>query len=300
MKKHSAFSLIELSIVILVIGILIVGITHSTRMVKEAKLRSARTITQSSPVTGISNLMLWYETSLETSFDTSAQTDGAAISTWYDNNKQSASKNNATLTLSGYTTCASSPDFKENVFNGGIPAIRFNGTSDCLNFNGTSLVGTSYTVFVVEQKRATVTNNKYFFGGTNGTSDANLHLGYALDTALRFSQYTVNLGYTNSILTYSTPTPRIHTAIQNVSTQRSYWLNGGTTAESSNTGSTYTVALSSYSNSALGRYGIASTSFYSYFNGDLAEIIMYTRALSTEERQAVENYLSRKYAITLS
>jgi prepilin-type N-terminal cleavage/methylation domain-containing protein len=131
MKKNSAFSLIEISIVILVIGILIAGITQSSRLVKESGLMSARSLTQSSPVSGIKDLMSWHETSLKTSFDSNAQIDGSTISTWYDNGKQSTTQNNAIQI--GVDDLK--PLFKEYIFDGAIPAVRFDGSNDYLSIS---------------------------------------------------------------------------------------------------------------------------------------------------------------------
>lgn len=47
-KFNKAFSLIELSIVILIIGILVAGVTSSSRLINQMRLTSARTLTQSS------------------------------------------------------------------------------------------------------------------------------------------------------------------------------------------------------------------------------------------------------------
>jgi hypothetical protein len=38
---------------------------------------------------------------------------------------------------------------------------------------------------------------------------------------------------------------------------------------------------------------------YKFHNGFIAEIIIYSRGLNTEERKSVEAYLSKKYAIKL-
>ena len=56
---QKAFSLIELSIVILIIGILVAGVTQSSRLVSQFRLISARNITLSSPVPTIKNLAYW-------------------------------------------------------------------------------------------------------------------------------------------------------------------------------------------------------------------------------------------------
>lgn len=51
-------------------------------------------------------------------------------------------------------------------------------------------------------------------------------------------------------------------------------------------------------NRSIGRFdGTASNA--NYINADIAEIIVFPRALTTPERQAVERYLSNKYAITI-
>ena len=58
MKQNRAFSLVELSIVILVIGIVIAGVTQTSRLIGQMKLSSARTLSQSSDVNGIKDLIL--------------------------------------------------------------------------------------------------------------------------------------------------------------------------------------------------------------------------------------------------
>ena len=67
--KKNAFSLIELSIVILIIGILVAGVTQSSRLVRQFTLNSARNITQGSPVYSILGLLTWVETTMASSYD---------------------------------------------------------------------------------------------------------------------------------------------------------------------------------------------------------------------------------------
>jgi prepilin-type N-terminal cleavage/methylation domain-containing protein len=302
-SKKQAFSLIEISIVILIIGILVAGVTQSSKLIKYSRLNSARSLTQSSPVAGISDLMLWYETSLETSFLDAEQTDGSTISTWYDNSPQSTVKNDASLNIGdGGNSCTSKPKFYEAVFNGGIPAARFVGTGtagDCLRFNGKDLVGSNYTLFVVEQRRSATTSPYWhtFIGGS-GASAVNLIFAYSGSMTVALSHFSNDLYAGNIVPAYTQPTPRIHTArflaTSATTSTASYWLNGGTTADATN--SDVLEVLTSYAGAAIGSRGATGH----YFNGDLAEIIIYTRALKTEERQAVEEYLSKKYAITIS
>jgi prepilin-type N-terminal cleavage/methylation domain-containing protein len=283
MKK--AFSLIELSIVILIIGILIAGVTQSSRLIKEFRLKTAQNLTQSSPVSSIKDLVLWYETSLESSFLDSEEEDGLPVTTWYDINPQSSFKNNAVQ-----ATATNQPSFRANVFNAAIPSVRFDGTDNFMTFDGTILVNSNYTIFVVEQRRDNGAEN-YFIGGTTEVANSNLLLGYRDTDTITQSHFANDSDL--DITAYSAPTPRIHTFLFSTTAGKSYWMNGGTSADDSEP--TQTTALIANSGASIARY-----SNLGYYNGDVAEIIIFTRALKTEERQAVEAYLSKKYAITIS
>jgi len=46
--------------------------------------------------------------------------------------------------------------------------------------------------------------------------------------------------------------------------------------------------------------GGTGTSFHEPWQGDLAEIIVYARVLSDQERMQVEDYLAKKYGVTLA
>lgn len=282
MKKYSAFSLIEISIVILVIGILIAGITHSSIMVKNSKLQTARSLTQNSPVVDTENLALWYETSLESSFLKSEEVDDAKISAWYDNNPKAIVKNNAIQ-----ATSANQPKFIVNTLNGGIPVIRFDGTNDSLAYDGTFLAGSNYTIFVVEQ-RLSDTSSNYFMGGSGSSINTNLGLGYGTNTTITQAHYSNDFDVA-TITGYSNPVARIHTFWFSDSGGKKYWMNGG----SATTSAGQTAALVSYAGATVG----ARSS--NYFNGDVAEIIIFTRALKTAEKQLIETYLGRKYNITI-
>ncbi len=284
MKK--AFSLIELSIVLLIIGILLAGITQSSRLIKQFRLKTAQTLTKGSPVASIKDLGLWYETSMEDSFIAAETEDTLPLSTWYDINPQSTAKNNAAQATSG-----NKPKYYENIFNNTIPAIRFDGANDFMTFDGTILVGSDYTIFIVEQRRDN-DNESFFFGGTDSTSAANLHIGYRDTDTITQAHFASDLNY--NIAAYSAPIPRIHSFMFSASAGKKYWMNGGTTPEASD--SSQTTALISYAGAALGGY----RSNGNYYNGDLAEIIVFTRALKIEERQAIETYLGKKYNIVIS
>ena len=68
LRKITAFSLIELSIVILVIGLLIAGAIQGSNMISKAALSSARTLTESSPVNSIRSLFIWFDSTSKANF----------------------------------------------------------------------------------------------------------------------------------------------------------------------------------------------------------------------------------------
>jgi prepilin-type N-terminal cleavage/methylation domain-containing protein len=129
-----AFSLIELSIVILIIGILVAGVTQSSRLVSRMRILSARSITQSAPVSSIKDLYSWHETVLESSFDEAEASDGTRITNWYDFNPQTSTDK----ILINQTDVNLKPLYSSGKING-LPAnIKFckNGTSFQTYVNG--------------------------------------------------------------------------------------------------------------------------------------------------------------------
>ena len=157
MKKNSAFSLIELSIVILIIGILVAGVTQSSRLVAQMKLASAQSITRSADISSIRDLVFWAETSLENSITNSAGSlqieDGNSISSWNDINPQISAKINVTQ-----ATTANQPTYKALGING-LPSLSFNGSSQILLNTSTTPLPASdknYSLIIVWRANSAV------------------------------------------------------------------------------------------------------------------------------------------------
>jgi len=284
-KSSSAFSLIEVSLVVLIISLIAAGILTTTNLIKKSRLHTAQVLTKSSPVNNISNLVAWFETSLDSSFVGNEKSDGTAISTWYDNNPDAASKNNATQ-----LTSANRPTFTANIFNSGIPGLKFDGSNDTLPFDGSSLINSSYSIFIVEQKTGNTFN--CMIGGSDSVVNTNLHLCYATDDKIRFGHFSNDLDYQNSALSYSPSKTRMHSFIFNIAVGKKYWLNGGSSATASDA---QTTAIISFAGSNIG-----SSRGSRIYEGYIAEIIIFNRALTTEERRSVESYLGKKYNLTLN
>jgi len=297
MKKNSAFSLIEISIVILVIGILIAGITQSTRLVKESGLMSARSLTQSSPVAGIKDLMSWHETSLKTSFDSDAQIDGSTIATWYDNGKQSTTQNSA---IQG--TISLRPLFKEYIFDVAIPAVRFDGLDDYLYISRE--ISEDFTIIAVFKTTggSTFTGTNWF-GGT-GIVDAEVggvdnDFGLTIQKSGRILAGTGNPDttiYHDGKYNDGRAHMVFFTRTKSSGTIKLY-ADGGKTALASSSSAT-TSALTAPTRITIG--SLQTLGAGRYLDGDVAEIIIYSRALTTEERESIATYLSKKYKIKIT
>lgn len=82
--KPRAFSLIEVSVVIIIIGIFVAGVMVADGMVSKFRITAAKNLTQSSPISTFKDTALWLESSLDSSFNSSEAQSGASLSTWYD------------------------------------------------------------------------------------------------------------------------------------------------------------------------------------------------------------------------
>jgi len=138
MKKNKAFSLVELSVVILIIGILIAGVTQSGRLIRQIKLSTARSLTSSSDVASIRDVTAWFEATTPGVFtDVNGNTDiddKSKLRAWRDVNPQKAisdkpiMKNGEVYNGSGVLTAANNTEPKYIISGiNGLPAVYFDG-----------------------------------------------------------------------------------------------------------------------------------------------------------------------------
>jgi hypothetical protein len=157
------------------------------------------------------------------------------------------------------------------------PAVRFNGSSTFLKVTFT--LNQPITRFVVA-KRASA-------GAFHSLVD-----GAATYCLLRYENSDALVAYAGTFLTWGTPTPtfgqwRIHQAIFNGASSSIRLRGGAAVTGNANTLNPGGVTIGSYfGGDAL------------FFNGDIAEVIVYSRALSNSESDQVGNYLASKYALT--
>lgn len=309
MKKHHstklAFSLIELSIVVLIIGILIAGVTQGSRLVRQSKISSARAMTNSSAVHSISDLALWLDATNPSSIATGTTSsnvfdnpeDGDNVVSWRTANSQSDTQ----ITVSA-TSDSNRAQYVVNGING-LPSISFNATSSALESSSAPIRSgnKNITLFIVSSK----TNiNSYAYmvgqytnsGGTTGSSDSMnfytvgtggityVYTGILCATSSCYVEEMVNFGaYQSSkpsIMGFATSSAATKFYYNKLTSTRgalpSNWL----------VGSGYFV---------VGAKKQGSNG--NWFGGLISEVIIFNRTLSASEVSSVVDYLSRKYDI---
>lgn len=324
LKASKAFSLIELSIVILIVGIIVAGITQSSRLVRQSKVKSAQSLTQSSPVSSIKGVSLWLETSQDESFP-SALDDNSALPRWNDINPQASAKLYAIPASGSGDANRIAYDF---VGINGLPSIEFKAigttTADVLAVStGTTLSHTpiitnndanaanAFTAFVVYRLADGAVTTSAYTALYNGSSTNGWGYQRATTTAGRAALLNGSAVATTTNVLPTTPeiativysgrsAAGAGTGITNV------YINGGsgftsTTGNNAVAGSATTVTqptLNMYIGGSTGATaGAAPTAVW---RGLISEVIIFDTALKTQDLKDVVNYLSRKYGIAVS
>lgn len=223
--------------------------------------------------------------------------NNANVSTWLDLSGNGNSPSQATTN--------NMPIFKTNIING-LPVVRFSPTTavDNINrpitelpFDGTRLVNTPYSLFAIASRRTNgnTNNSNYIIRGDTRQGNRMLLWGWNRDNYHDLSQFQTNLTDTNK----STKDQfYLLSGIQRNSNTNPNWgsaiFENGSLIKFDNR----TALLTAYAGAAIGhRYNESSTISASI---DVAEFIVYSNALNEAQRIIVDNYLSAKYATTMT
>jgi hypothetical protein len=233
--------------------------------------------------TQLSGLNLWLDATQITGL-----TNGQALTTWVDKS------------ANAYTgTAVAGPTYQTNVLNS-KPIVRFNGTTQYVDFGNVVNIGTNsgLTIFSII-KFNTATNagivNKTLFGPGTGRwaqwrDSGNIGTFVALDnTAPPEAKYADS----------STTPMLLETAWdrQTISIFKNATQQGASVASVSaaNLTNTYKLFVAAYNDGT----GLAPQAGY-YYNGDVAEVLVYLVPLTPFDRQKVEGYLAWKWGLQTS
>lgn len=211
--------------------------------------------------------------------DAGVNVSGTEVTGWTD---QSGNGNDATQ-----TSASNRPVLVANSMNG-KPGLRFNGTNNFLSLPTTTdlgIVNNDYQIFIIA-KTSSVTNNVYFLtSAQSATEEYEMHTNGS--NGVRFipkAGVYIDEGSTGE---YTDAKPHLF-QMEATSTYGLVRMDGKGIAQSNGD-----RRSSNASNLLLG----TRNGGVLWFNGDIAEVIVYNDVLSESERQSVENYLKVKYNI---
>ena len=286
-KKHRAFSIVEIAIVLLIVSLLMAGILNGTSLISDASVATAQKLTTNSEVNTMESLTLWLETSFASSVESSGKIENnARILRWKDISPLKPVTKRLDLQQA---TQANQPQYKEDVING-LPLLYFSGNStNFLEFtNGASqnvvladiFQQNQATIFLVYMFDSSSAGRKIVSFGVNDV----VNFGYnASKIEMRF-----NNNATEGNNSLQQKKLQILTGIKTASNIFLY-LNGnirGTVSDSS--------AISD------DNFGIASNMRIRVgenFKGWLGEVLVFNKSLTEKERIKVEQYLLKKWRI---
>jgi hypothetical protein len=189
-------------------------------------------------------------------------------------------------------TGTNNPTYVTNIINN-KPIVRFNGTNQYFNFgNVLNLETNPINVFAMFKYNSASTPNA-LIGKTSARALAGR---WALVKDTGSNLFVVDTGPTVAANYYpdSSTVAQLMEGTWNRSVAAIYkngsFCNSIAVASSSNLTSTDPLALGVYPNSTG---GFASP--YAYMNGDVAEILVYNKNVTTYQRQQIEGYLSWKW-----
>ena len=297
--KSKAFSLIEISVVIIVIGILIAGVTQGSALINKAKYNTAITLTQSSPVPSTPGLRLWLETSLEQSISKVQASDGTAVTVWYDLNPQISNKLFARTTSTAIL-------YKVKSEINGLPSLYFPGAiADFFTISTSSgstiatpipTTNNAFSYFIVLKADSVGSVDDAFFNGTTDISG----WGYRHNVSAKVLLYKGATATDTAVLGSSAlAKAEVISATSDGGTLGALrlYVNGVSDG-------TFGVNVTATVTSPTVGFYIGSRNLTgsadNNWRGFISEIIIFEKKLSDADRKAIEKYLGTKYNIPVT
>jgi len=299
MENKKAFSLIEISVVILIIGILILGVSKGIDLYNSYLISNARALTRSSVVPRIEGLGFWVDSTSEKSYEKTKLSDGLAVMPWNDINPLNTEK---LQVKNGWNLW-----YYENQING-LPAASTGNNSFLVNISTDDLSSFNLlpdggiTIFAVLKCRP----YKWLTGEDTPcgaplevrSSDALYYynisqmwgsLNFSINTKLGYNSitydYSDQLSYKPAIITFRASDSKL---IINLN---------GKLVKSEDPAS----SIGTFNNPLkilIGHSSGHSTS-WRYFKGFIGELIVYGNPIPDGKVRLVEQYLSQKWRIPL-
>jgi prepilin-type N-terminal cleavage/methylation domain-containing protein len=321
-KNHyhfcKAFSLIELSIVILIVGILIAGVTQSSRLVKRMRLTTAQQITSSSDVNSINDMVMWLESTQDFAFatgtnasfdfnnnvytDVDRPSDQDRIGRWNDKAIRNATAKKSAI----QNALARQPKYVDDGINN-LPALYFDATSSnaaCMHSSVNIDRGLmpNLSAFVVYRwTNAFAGYDQKLFSSDNMNWDRQVILKWSGNGNLAVVSNgggadvipNLNNANKNQIFSYISRTGVVNGSMAYINSATPTFL----TTESNPSQSYPALTIAGENNQ---NYGVTlDGNCVNNTNVYVGEFILFDRALNAEERSSVEKYLAKKWSIKI-
>lgn len=297
--RKRAFTLLELSISLIIISIMVTGIVVGSGLITASKLSLARSLTANSSVPKIEGLVAWYETSSFDSFEEEEASDGSTISAWYDINPYSLSERKNTLVAK----VGAVSYVKEGIND--TPSLQFGDYNNVSNLDltsfhqGTSSQNTVFAVISPRDKAADGDRDYIFIDSYDGQARTSFGINDNAPGRLILNTGTVSdnarTKTVNNAPTFTLDKPYIIALYIDGAFSRGYvnetTITAGDDYFDINPGNNVMNGLT------IGSRETDQTN--GRFVGLISEIIIYNRPLQNKERESVFTYLSRKYDIPL-
>lgn len=221
------------------------------------------------------NMRLWLRS------DSGVLTSGGSVTDWLD---QSGFGNNANQPTGG-----SRPGFTSSAVNG-QPALDFNGSSQFLTLGGNFKDFTGATIIaVVKPTGVPASPARIIELGDLGSNEIIL----SQTSSTQGSFYVFSGGSASAIVSNNgfLNNYQILEGVQNGAASATIYTNG----TAGGTAGVYNPLSVNRTKSAIGKYPAPGYTYY--FQGSIAEILVWNKGLSTSERQAVEAYCYSKYIL---
>ena len=306
-NSKKAFSLVEISIVILIIGLLIAGISKAGDMIFDVSLKSANSLTKGAKVGRMANLALWLETTTDESILEKERYEGADISIWRDINPQSSSK--------FIFKKVGSPKYVEKGQDN-LPAVgslsstnyflpyisESSSTVSVLSSSQVFLSGAQLTIFaVIKPKALSASADLFFFceyASPTFTCNASKEIRLGLNA-------TGNVTFSSVGGASETPATSTITSTTNHSSKNLIIVSalkdsaGLKLAVNGKSDATTVAALNNAMPSFNGTFRIGGATNPAT-DIEIQEIIVFSSALSDADRIIVETYLGKKYNVVMT
>ena len=230
----------------------------------------------------VADLAMW----LDASDAATVTLDSGAVSQWDD---KSGNARNATQTTANNRPTTTAVN--------GLTALSFDGANDVLTFTGVSR--TDETWIIAAAQTADQSGQRQFLSdggdgkGISATKSTNKLAEFAFGG---FTEGTNRLRVEYAASAATPLGPAVLSVVRSAANGGFVYIDG--TQRTSNVGGTFDKFTTSNADT-MSKIGAYSSSLFQ-LEGWIGEIICYSRAVSADERLAVERYLGRKWGITVA